>query len=357
MTLPRLRAKLIFNPLARSAGQSPQLLLDVVRALQAWSIVPEVYVVEAGGDRDGVVADALARGVRVFVVCGGDGTIDAAAAALAARPHLRATLGVVPLGTRNNVAFSLGIPPDIPEAVALLRAGRRIKVDLGRATCGGQTFHFLEACSVGLISALFPAADDIQHGNLARVGDFLATLVTSPAAEMRLVFDDRVETAALSHAVLVANMPYIGPRYRVSPAAAPDDGLLDVLVFADLSKLDLLGYAVQEVVGGGAADPRIQYRRVRKLAIETEPAMPILADGVALGAGPLRIEVRPRALAIMAGPAPAAPSAMLRGAAAAEPLAETRPAASGEAAAEVSGGGEGMASWVVSSSQAARRAA
>ena len=128
------------------------------------------------------------------------------------------------------------------------------------------------------------------------------------AAEDAAVQANRITqlTAALSHAVLIANMPCIGPRYQVGPAAAPDDGLLDVLVFADLSKLDLLSYAVQEVVAGGVSDPRIQYHRVRRLAIEAEPAMPILADGVALGAGPLRIEVRPRALAIMAGPAPAA---------------------------------------------------
>jgi hypothetical protein len=242
-----------------------------------------------------------------------------------------------------------GIPAAVPEAVALLRTGRRIKVDLGQVTCGGRTWHFLEACAVGLVSALFPAADDIQHGNLARIGDFLATLVTSPAAEMRLVFDARVETAALSHAVLIANMPYVGPRYRVSPAAAPDDGLLDVLIFADLSKLDLLGYVVQEVVGGGASDHRIQYRRVRKLAIATEPAMPILADGVPLGSGPLRIEVRPRALAVMAGPEPAAALA-----GAAESLGETIPA-QGEAAG--AGAAVAPAAWVVSSDKAAHGAA
>ena len=67
--------------------------------------------------------------------------------------------------------------------------------------------------SVGLASTLFPSADDIQHGNLARVGDFLATLVGSPPAEMHLVLDDKQEVQTLGHVVLVSNMPYIGLHY------------------------------------------------------------------------------------------------------------------------------------------------
>ena len=122
----------------------------------------------------------------MFVVCGGDGTISAVARTLAGT---RATLGIIPIGTQNNTALSLGIPADIPAAIAILRTGRRIKVDVGMATCGKINTPFLEVCSVGLVSTLFPSADDIQHGNLARVGDFLTTLVGSPPAEIHLLLD------------------------------------------------------------------------------------------------------------------------------------------------------------------------
>jgi diacylglycerol kinase (ATP) len=303
MNLPPLRTKLIFNAIAGAADLAPQQLLAVIRELQAWGIRPEVYLIEPGRPVEEAVDEALAQGLRFFVVCGGDGTIDAVAAALAGRPFARTTLGIVPLGTQNNVALSLGIPTEIPAAVALLRTGRRQRVDIGRITCVGTTLPFLEACSVGLISALFPAADDIQHGNLARIGDFLATLVTSPAADVRLVLNGHTEVRAPSHAVLIANMPYVGPHYRVDAAAACDDGLLDVLLFAELSKLELVGYALQEVVGGGAQDERVRHYRVRSVAIHTEPPMPIIADGASLGSGPLSITVAPRGLAIMAGPA------------------------------------------------------
>ena len=293
----RMRAKLIFNPGSGAAGESPVQLMDVISEMQAWKLVPEAHLVEPGSDLPAVVQDALKQGIRMFVVCGGDGTVDAVAEILAGT---RATLGIIPTGTRNNVALSLGIPMNIPAATDILRTGQRIKVDIGLAACGEIKRPFLEACSVGLLSALFPAADDFQHGNLARLGDFLATLVASPPAEMHLVLDGKQEIQTLCHVVLVSNMPYIGPHYQAGSAVSFNDGLLDVLLFADLSKLDLLGYAVQ-AAGGGPEDPRIQRYHVRRVDIDTQPAMPVMADGVALGEGPLRIHVRRHTLAVMAG--------------------------------------------------------
>jgi len=294
-----MRAKLIFNPGSGAAGESPVQLMDVISAMQAWKLVPEAFLVEPGCDLPAVVQNALEDGIRMFVVCGGDGTIDVMAGALAGT---QATLGIIPTGTQNNVALSLGIPADIPAAIAILRTGRRIKVDMGLAECGEIKRSFLEVCSVGLLSALFPAADDIQHGDLRRVGDLLATLVASPPAEMHLVLDDKQEINTMCHVVLVSNMPYIGPHFQVGTHASIDDGLLDVLLFADLSKMDLLGYAVQVArAGDGPEDERIQHYHVRRVEVDTNPAMPVMADGLSLGEGPLRIRVQRHALAVMVG--------------------------------------------------------
>ncbi len=293
----RMRAKLIFNPGSGAAGESPVQLMDVISEMQAWKLVPEAYLVESGSDLPAVVKEALEDGIRMVVVCGGDGTIDGVAGALAGT---NATLGIIPTGTQNNVALSLGIPADIPAAIAILRTGRRIKVDMGLVSCGGIELPFLEFCSVGLFSALYPAGDDIQHGNIARLGDFLATLVSSPPAEMRLVLDGKQEIQILCHLALVSNMPYIGPHYQLGSPTTFNDGLLDVRLFADLSKLDLLGNVVQ-VATGGLEDPRIQHYKVSKVDIESQPIMPVMADGVALGDGPLHIQVSSHTLAVMAG--------------------------------------------------------
>ncbi len=209
----RMRVKLIFNPGFGATSELPVQLMDVISEMQAWKLVPEAYLVEPDSDLPGVVQNALEDGIRMFVVCGGDGTIDVVAGALAGT---NATLGIIPTGTQNNVALSLGIPPaDIPAAIAILRNGKRIKVDVGLAEFGDIKRSFLEVCSVGLASALFPSADDIQHGDLTRVGDFLATLVSSSPAEMHLILDGKREIKTMCHAVLVSNMPYIGPHFQV----------------------------------------------------------------------------------------------------------------------------------------------
>ncbi|MFZ0533571.1 MAG: diacylglycerol kinase family protein [Anaerolineales bacterium] len=296
------RVKLIFNPSAGAARASPIEIVDVIHEMQTWKLVPEAYLVEPGCNIPGVVQDALAQGIRMFVVCGGDGTISAVARTLAGTP---ATLGIIPIGTQNNTALSLDLPTDISAAIAILRTGRRIKVDVAMATCGKNKTPFLEVCSVGLISTLFPSADDIQHGNLARIGDFLTTLASSPPAEIHLLLDNKQEIHNLGHVVLVSNMPYIGLHYQVGSAASFKDGLLDVLFFADLSKLDLLGYVFQGVGIDKPEDSRIQHFHVRRVDIDTHPAMPVMADGSALGEGLVRIEVRRRVLAVMVGqPAP-----------------------------------------------------
>jgi diacylglycerol kinase (ATP) len=302
----RLRAKLIFNPGSGEAGESPVQLMDVISAMQAWKLVPEAYLVEPGVDLPAVIQKALEEGIRMFVVCGGDGTIDVVAGALAGT---NATLGIIPTGTKNNVALSLGIPADIPAAIAILRTGRRVKVDMGLIACGGIKQSFLEVCSVGLFSALFPSADDIQHGDLTRIGDFLAKLVASPPAEMHLTLDSKQAINTLCHVVLVSNMPYIGPHFQVGTSASMNDGLLDVLLFADLSKMDLLGFAVQVASAGSASeDERIQHYHVRRVDIDTNPAMPVMMDGSMLGEGQLHISVQRHALAVMvAEPEPVTP--------------------------------------------------
>jgi diacylglycerol kinase (ATP) len=293
-----MRAKLVFNPGSGAVGESPVQLMDVISEMQAWKLVPEAYLVEPDSDLTAAVQNAVEDGIRMFVVCGGDGTIDVVAGALAGT---NATLGIIPTGTQNNVALSLGIPPaDIPTAIAILRNGKRIKVDMGQADFGKVKQPFLEVCSVGLASALFSSADDIQHGHLTRVGDFLSTLVASSPAEMHLTLDGKREITTMCHAVLVSNMPYIGPHFQVGTPASIGDGLLDVLLFADLSKMDLLGYAVQAArPSGGPEDERIQHYHVHRVDIDTNPPMPVMVDGLALGEGPLHIRMQRHVLAVM----------------------------------------------------------
>ena len=294
----RKRVKLIFNAGSGITAESSKQLMDVTKEMQAWNFIPETYLIEPNCDLNSVIRDAAAQGIRMIVVCGGDGTIASVATAMLGT---NTTLGIIPTGTQNNIALSLGIPADIPAAIAILRAGKRLKMDVGMVNNAEVITPFIEICSVGLFSTLFSSVDDIQHGEISRVGDFLTVLSTSPPSQMRLLLDDKQEIEKLGHVVLVSNMPYAGRHYQVGAADAFHDGLLDVLFFADLSKLDLIGYVLKGPGASAWEDPRIQHFRVRSIVIDTQPAMPLMADGVALGEGLVRIDVRKHALAVMVG--------------------------------------------------------
>jgi diacylglycerol kinase family enzyme len=104
------------------------------------------------------------------------------------------------------------------------------------------------------------------------------------------------------HIVLAANMPFFGVNFHLAPDISFDDGLLDVFVYSNLNKLDLLGYAVQ-MAGGIPEDDRVLHFRVRSLTVRTSPRMPVMADGFMLGEGPLKVSVKRKSLAAMAGQA------------------------------------------------------
>ncbi len=295
---PAQRLKLLYNP-SSGAASPPDYLQTIIGALQAANYLPEVTLVQPGIDIRTEVKNALRRGYRLFVAAGGDGTIDSVAAALAGT---QATLALVPAGTRNNVAFSLGIPEDPAAAIGLLRTGRRLKIDLGLVDNGLEKRVFLEACSVGLLSALFPATDDIQHGNLGRLGDLLATLISSPASEIHLTVDGQPPVRTHGHIVLAANMLFVGPRFRVAPDSLLDDNHLDLVVYADLTKMDLLGSVIKSATGGPEDDRILRYK-AQRMTVETDPPMPLVVDGFPMDAAPrVRLGVRRQALTIVAAP-------------------------------------------------------
>jgi diacylglycerol kinase family enzyme len=295
---------LIFNPGSGRPEESAQQLADILAEMHKHRILPEVYEVGPNSRVGAVVQNSIRRGVRLVVVAGGDGTIDSVAGAMVGGA---AVFGIIPIGTRNNVALSLGIPKSIPEAVAILRAGRRMRIDVAQVRSGLMGAWFLEAAALGLVSDLYPLADDIQHGQLALIGDLLSTLVSAAPSHLRISLDGRDQPHTSAHMALIANMPYLGPNFLVAPGVSFNDGRLDVFVFSEMSKLDLVGYVLQ-ASRGGPADPRVQHHRVKHVTIESDPPMTVVADGLSLGQGRVTALVRQRGLTVMAGspPAPAA---------------------------------------------------
>lgn len=295
------RIKLIFNPASGINKKSPIQLSDIVQELQNWRFIPEIFVTEANTDFDGLVSDAIKDGICLFVVCGGDGTVSAIARSLF---NTSGILGIIPIGTQNNVALSLGIPTSIKEAVKILRIGKQIKIDMGISRSGENKLPFIEVYSVGLFSALFQSGDGIQHGDISKLGDFIATFTSSEPSRIHLVLDDNIEINETGHVVMVSNMPFIGRNYRISNVEKSySDGFLDVLMCCDISKINLmLGYMLKKTDTKEEAEYRLKRFLAKKIFIETNPPMQVMQDGIALNSNSVIIEICHKILNVMAGP-------------------------------------------------------
>jgi diacylglycerol kinase (ATP) len=291
------RAKLIFNPGSGQPGESPQQLVSILSEMQNQHILPEVFVVNPGCQLEAEVRSAIRAGIKLIIVAGGDGTIDSIVGALVGSD---AILGIIPTGTRNNVAFNLGITGDIANSVALLRQGRRLRIDVGRVHYGHSRHWFLEGAALGLLSDLYPMADDIGHGNLTMIGELLSTFASATPSRLRVVLDGHKQLDTSAHMMLVTNMPFLGPHFQISPKVSFRDGCLDVFTFSDMSKLNMLSYAVLSHEGP-LKEAGIQHYRAKHIRIGSNPKMPVIADGVLLGLGSLSVHVHRRALTIMAG--------------------------------------------------------
>lgn len=292
-----LPARFLFNPSSGRPEESAQQLADILAEMRHHRIRPEIFVVRPNSRLGVVVQNAIRRGVKLIVVAGGDGTVDSVAGAMVGSA---ATLGIIPTGTRNNVALSLGVPDGIPEAVALLRGGRRLRIDVGQVQCGRAKRWFLEAAALGLLSDLYPSADDIQHGELAQIGELLSTFVSATPSRLKVIVDGRHQLDSTAHMVLIANMPFLGPHFQVAQNVSFQDGRLDLFLFTEMGKLDLIAYIMQST-DGGAEEARIHHHQVKHLIIESTPPMAMLADGVPYGPGRVTARIHPRALTVIAG--------------------------------------------------------
>jgi diacylglycerol kinase (ATP) len=292
-----LRAKLIFNAGSGRPEDSPQQLASILSEMQDQQILPEVYSVRSDSRLGSVVQGAIRAGIKLIVVAGGDGTIDSVVGAMIGSD---ATLGIIPTGTRNNVAFNLGISGDIAESVALLRQGQRLKIDVGRAQCGHSRHWFLEAAALGLLSDLYPMADDLQHGDLAQIGGLLSTLISATPSRLRIDLDGHNRLNTTAHMMLITNMPFLGPHFQISPDVSFRDGRLDVFVFPDMGKLTMLARAVR-ARGELVENAGLMHYRCKHVSVLADPKMSVLADGMPLGQGLLSVQVHPRALTVIAG--------------------------------------------------------
>lgn len=307
------RVKLIANPGAGDESDATARIEQVTRLLLDLGVNVDVALAHPVKEAVSIAKKAVKNGYPTVIAMGGDGTISAVIRGIVGSD---VQLGIIPGGTANDIAASLGIPEDLKEACALIAAGHTRDLDLAQiSTKKKKKFVFFMVTTVGLTSTLYPQLKDVPHGDFSKLKDAIATVIhAEPAPTVYLTLDGESKVKVESMLVTVTNTPVIAARNLVAPDASMEDGLLDIAVYPNFGKAELMAYFARSANEREVPDGKIQRYRARKIKIKTEPPLKIAAEGIMLGKGKARVKVLPRALRVIA-PEP--------GAGAEKPLAET----------------------------------
>jgi diacylglycerol kinase (ATP) len=247
----------------------------------------ELHSTSQPGELDGVLQRA---GSRRIVVAGGDGSLHAVVSALHRRHELEhAVVGLLPMGTGNDFARTLGIPLDPAEAALVIASGEVRRMDLIVDELGDvvvNNVHVGAGAQASRRGARWKerlGSVGVGRMNLGKLGYPVGALLSTfqpPSVHMHIEVDGRVVTD-LDHPVLmvaIGNGANVGGGTELTPEADPEDGQVDVMISHAVGAVAKLGYALHLRRGEHHHRDDVQYLRGSQVTISGD-AFWISADG------------------------------------------------------------------------------
>jgi len=218
----------IVNP-AAAGGRLGREWPRLQPKLEESGLDSETVFTEAPGHASELAARAVAGGTRRVLVAGGDGTVCEAAEGMAGIGGCE--LAILPLGTGNDGARTLGVPTDLSQAARVATGGIARPVDLIRV--GDRMV--LNAIGIGLTADINERAGRVKwvRGIAVYLGTAAVSLFKFRAPQVRIVVDGRVIDSTMT-ILAVHNGPTTGGGFALTPEAVPDDGLLDATLVPDV---------------------------------------------------------------------------------------------------------------------------
>lgn len=290
---------MICNPSSGGGDYSPNEVRD---ALDGFDF--EWLTTEKAGD-----AREAAREWRegLLIVVGGDGTINEAVngLGLAGFPQ-DVTLGLLPTGTGNDLAATLGIPEDHTGAVQTMREMRVRTLDAARVDSAGiGERYFANVATGGIGAEISGVTDEDQKGRWGKLAYLRTSLETArdfDVQEFSLMLDGE-EKQVRAVNVAVANCRYAGGGWLAAPAANPEDGLLDIVVIEDAGINQVLSLAPAALARSDYLDKEgVFHARAREISVGSKPGgLQFTADGEVIGDEPASFSVLPGSLNVIVG--------------------------------------------------------
>jgi diacylglycerol kinase (ATP) len=238
----------------------------------------ELWVSESPGAGLQLAEKAARQGYSPIIAAGGDGAIGEVVNGLyRANPEgVLGPMGVLPLGTANDLAHNLGLPLELPAAARAIAAGKTRRIDLGKA----NDWVFDNNSAVGLE----PVVTDYNvrmvrlQGVIRYLVAALRAIMSGPRWEAQLEWDGGSYRGPVT-LVTVGNCPVTGGLFRMAPAADPADGKLTFVFGFAASRLQMLALLPRTISGDYVNHPAMHQHHTTHLSIQLDHPSPIQVDG------------------------------------------------------------------------------
>jgi len=297
---------LIFNP-ASDRGRSAQKASDSQAIIEKEGGA-EWAATEHPGHATSLAEQAARDGFDVVVAMGGDGTVhEIVNGLMQVEADKRPALAVVPIGSGNDFAYSCGIDMELQQSILRVFKGTPAPVDLGRITDGSGRSQYWDN-SAGF---LFDAAINIQSRKITRIYGFMMYLTATvksiienydPTHLTITVDGETFERDLLM--LTVGNGAREGGGFLVTPSAKNDDGILDYLMVAPISRLMMFQLLPVVMQGKHGRYPFVTLKQFKQIELEADRAVPIHLDGelwapYEADVRKVRIEIIPAAIQVI----------------------------------------------------------
>ncbi len=293
-----MRAAIILNPNAGSAHQA-RALIERIHA------DPTLQLMEtrAPGDAAAFADRAAGQAIHRILSAGGDGTTHETVQGLDGHfDHV--TLGIIPLGTGNDLPRTLALPTDPLAALDLALNGEARAIDLIRVGGTNGAVWCVNVSAGGFSGQMHEILTDelkATWGPLAYVRGALGALPDLTQYHTEVSYDGQPPRGERILNLIVANARFAAGGFVVAPRANPEDGLMDVVAVHGAAPAELAGVAARLIAGDYSTSPVVSVRRVTELRVDSTPGMWFNVDGELMGNEPMTFTLHPKKLGVVVG--------------------------------------------------------
>ena len=248
---------------------------------------------------------AVEQGAKMVVAVGGDGTINEVVHGLVTTPN-PPTLGIIPMGTGNDLARTLKLPNDPVQAFELLTTGRVHQLDVIKIVTPQKEHFSLNVAAGGFsgeVDEVLSSEMKASWGPLAYLRGAIEVVPDLTNYHTLITYDDAEPEEINALNIIVANCRTAAGGIQVAPTANPEDGLLDIVIVRYASMLELAGAAARLLIDANYLNSTVvSHRRARRVKVTATPGIWFNADGELLTNEPMEFMVVPQALPVVVGP-------------------------------------------------------